>query len=469
MTASALVALPLVFAVIVLLPIARRRSRAVAVAAGVFVAGAALAAFAVPVRSGVHAAWAPTLGLTYAVDVDALSAMFIAVVGIVFSVGAASSERIGHGRAYFALLCVALATITGTLVARDLGLFFVFWEAMFACLALLVAHWGGDGRTDASLRLVLTALVGSALYLVVIVSLAAVRGSLDLDALRARPLPATGQLGPAVLLSAAFLLTMPLFPLHAWLVRALVAAPRAVAIVLAACVPSVALYALVRFCVGIFPQGVASAAPAFVALAAVGTVYGALLAARQDDARRLLAFASLSSIDLAAIGVFAGTDLGIRGALLATISRALIVASLLVLAAQLARRAGSPAIARAGGLAASSPTLAAVATFAVLAAVGIPGTSAFAADYLVLVGSAERFPIATGVAAFVLVASAVWGARFLRRALGGPPLARGPDLSWRERALVLPLLLLVVAIGAAPRALTDRIPADAIPTLESPR
>jgi len=467
--ATAVIALPLALAVVSLLPPLARRTRPLTVVAGLAVAVLGFTGPMLPVRASVHAPWAPILGLSYAVELDAFAAIFVAATGLVFAAVVASSDRIGHARAYHALLSVLLAALVGAFVARDLALFLLFWELALAIAALLISQWGGVGRSDAAVRVLVTALVGSALYIVVIVSLAVARGSLDSDVLRARPLPASAQLLPAVLLCAAFLVTLPVLPFQSWLIRAFVAGPREVALLLGAGLSSVALYAVMRLCVGLFPQGMSVAAPAFVALAAVGTLYGAVIASRQDDLRRLAAFVAFSTINLAAVGAFSGTEVGLRGATLAAISREILLTALVVAIACVARRSGAASLARAGGLATSSPRLATLTTVTVLALVGIPGSSAFAADYLVLAGAYERFPTAAAVVAIVIVASAIWAARSLRRAFHGPPLAHAGDLRWREIAIILPLLLVSLAIGVVPRSITDRVPADVLPALEAPR
>jgi NADH-quinone oxidoreductase subunit M len=467
--ATAVVALPLAFALFSLLPPLARRTRWLAVLAGLGVAALALAGPLLPLRASAHASWAPLLGLSYAVELDALGAMFVAVTGVVFAAAVASSDRVGHARAYHALLCTLLAAMTGGFVARDLALFLAFWEAALALAALLISQWGGVGRADAAVRVLVTALIGSALYIVVIVSLAVARGSLDVDVLRARPLPASAQLLPAALLCGAFLTTVPVLPFQSWLVRVFISGPREVALLLTVGVSSLALYAVIRFCAGLFPLGMSTAAPAFVALTAVGTLYGAIIASRQDDPRRFVAFVALSSINLAAIGAFTGTDAGIRGAALASLSRSLVLSALVIAVAFVTRRTRSASLAHSSGLAVSSPALAALTTLAVFAVVGVPGTSGFVADYLVLAGAYERFPAATVVVALVFVASAIWAARFARRVFHGPPLARAQDLRWREAAVIVPLVVLSIAIGVAPRVITDRVPADVLPALESPR
>jgi NADH-quinone oxidoreductase subunit M len=340
---------------------------------------------------------------------------------------------------------------------------------MLVPLAMLMWHWGGPDRRGATLRFLLYTMAGSALFLVAIISLAVARGTLSLDELSARPFPAQAQLPPLLLMLAAFVVKLPLFPFHGWLPRAYVAAPIPVALVLSGIVAKTAAYAIVRICLELFPQGMAVAAPLLVSLAAVGTLYGALIATRQDDTRRLIAFSSLSHLNLIGLALFASSATSIRGGVLASVSHGLVVAALFLLAAMLARRTTSFSLARAGGLAASAPVLATFTTLAVLGAIGVPGTSGFAGEVVALAGAYERFPAAAAAATLVVIAASVYGLRFVRRAYHGPPLAAARDLSWRERALVVPLLALIIAIGVAPRVVTDRIPDTAIPVLGSAR
>lgn len=466
MIATALIVVPLVGALLCTLPWLSRAARMIALVASLAVTVTALWTFVAVGPTEARIAWAGILGASYAVDVDGFAAVFIALGGLLFATGAAASVRVGHRRAYFALWCLLLAAVDGIFVSRDLALFFIFWEAMLIPLAILMWEWGGADRRGATMRFLLYTMAGSALLLVAIVSLAVARGTLDIDALAARPVPASAQLLPAMLFLAAFAVKLPLFPLHAWLPRAYVAAPIPVALVLSGIVAKTAVYGIIRICLDLFPQGMTTAAPVLVALAAVGTLYGALLATRQDDLRRLIAFSSLSHLNLIGLAVFAATATSLRGAIVASVSHGLVVAALFLLAAMLARRTSSFALSRAGGLAASAPVLTALSTLAVVAAVGVPGTSGFAGEFLSLAGTYERYPEAATFATLVVIVAAVYGLGFLRRAYHGPPLATGADLAWHERMLVVPLLVLVIAVGVAPRLVTDRVADDTLPATE---
>ena len=453
----------------VAVPVARA-SRWTVVLAALGVTALAIATFFLPPDwIGARIAWAPQLGSAYRVDVDGLSAILIALVGSIAAVAAAASGRVAHDRAYHALLAMTLAAYIVAIVARDLLLFFLGWEAAIVPLALLVWRWGGPDRRGATWRMVAYALSGDALVLVGIASLAVARGTLDLDALAARRVPAAAQVLPAMLVLTGLAVRLPAFPLHAWLPRLARSAPMPLLAVILGVGSSVAVYAIARFPLYLFPQGMSAAAPVLVALASVGVVYGALLALRQDDVRAAIAYASVAQVGVVTLGIFTATANSLPGAMLAAAAHALAAATVCVLAAALARRTSSYLLSRAGGLAASAPQLSAVFTFALVSAIGLPGTVGFAGTLLTLVGTYERFPATTSVAALGLALLGVFAARGIRRAFHGPPLATGPDLRWRERALLAPLLAASLVLGLAPRLFIDRIPEGALPAVELPQ
>jgi NADH-quinone oxidoreductase subunit M len=464
--ALAALAFPLAAAMACAVPALSRAARAAAVLASLAVAALGIAVL-VGARSGpLRASWATPLGTGFAVDLDLLSAVFVTLVGIVFAAAAASSERIGHRRAYFALLDLLLAAMVGTFVARDLLLFFVCWDAALVPLALLMWQWGDRDRRGATQRMLLQALAGSALLLVGIVSLAVARGTLDIDALAARRVPSSAQLLPAMLVLAGLAVRLPLFPLHGWLPRAFASAPIPAAIAIGGAMCASAAYAILRIPLYLFPDGMADAAPLLVALAAVGAVYGAVAAATATDLRRIAAFATLAQANVVALGLFASTPTSLRGATFAALSNGITVAIVLVVAGAIARRTGSFSLSRAGGLAGTTPALAACAIVATFALVAVPGTSGFPGLFLALAGAYERFPASTVFASLALVAAPVFALRAHRRAFQGPPLAQGADLRRREALVLVPLLALVLLLGVAPRSLNDRLPDNALPSAE---
>ncbi|MDQ2952259.1 MAG: hypothetical protein M3R54_08345, partial [Chloroflexota bacterium] len=294
MIATLAIALPLGIAVLCAVS---RWSRALAMVGSAAVIALGLSAFVVPAAS-LRLVWAASLGASFSVAIDALSAVFVVLCGTVSLVGAAGSERVGDRRAYFAIWSAALACLCGVLVARDLALLFVFWESACLAVAVLVRLWGDQDRRGAALRFLAYHLPASGLFLVALASIGVARGTLDIDTLAARPLAPAGQLLPALLFLAAFAPALPVFPLHGWAPRLYAASSAPVTALAAAGLASVAAYGVIRVCLGLFSQGMSAAAPVLVALSAVGAVYGALLATRQDDARRVVAYAALSQQSL---------------------------------------------------------------------------------------------------------------------------------------------------------------------------
>lgn len=402
--------------------------------------------------------WAGPL-TQYAFGADGFGLVLLVLTGVLFAVGAAASAGTPRPRTYYALWCLTQAAVTGVFLAQDLVLFFVFWEAMLIPIALLIWLWGGGDARGAALRFLLATMVGSALLLTGIVSVVVARGTSDLAALVLRPLPDADQTILALFFVGAFAVKLPLFPLHAWLPRAYLAAPTPVAAVLSGVVAKTAVYGLIHLCLPLFPTGMARLAPILVALAAIGTLYGAFVATRQRDTRRIIAFSSLSHLNLIGLGVFSASAATTQGALVASVSHGLVVCALFLLAAFLAERVGGWSLADIGGVAASAPVLSGFFALAISTAIAVPGTSGFAGEFLILAATYARFPGAAVVATLVVVLSAVYGLGLLRRAFHGPP--KGParrDLGARERLLVAPLLVLALLIGVAPRLVSDRVP-----------
>ena len=465
MTAVEVLLIPLIAASACLLPI-KGLGRALAVVAGLLTAAIVAASvwFGVAYRVE-NLSLAGSAGAHLAIDIDGWSAAVLMLSGVLFAIGAAASSDVRRPRAYFALWSLLQTAVAGVLVARDLLLFFSFWEALLVPLALLMWHWGGADRRAVTLRLLLYWMTGSALLLTGILALGVGARTFSFTALSAYRLPEGSQVIFALLFLAAFAVRLPLFPFHVWLPRTCVAAPVPVAIVLAGVVSKTAIYAIARICVPFFPRGMADLAPFLVALATAGALYGALLATRQRDTRRFIAYASVSQLDLIALGAFLATPPGLEGALVASVSHGLVVATLFLLVAALARRTGSFEPGR-GGLASRAPVLGSFFVIAILATLGAPGTSGAPGELLILAAAFDRSAGIGMLAALVLVASAVYGVRLLHAVFSVPAADRGPDLGWREQALIVPLLVLVIALGVAPVVISDLLPPSGPPLSE---
>jgi NADH-quinone oxidoreductase subunit M len=431
-------------------------ARALAVLSGVLTAAAAAAAVWLGVGGGPVELyyWAAPLGAELAVGWDGWSAVMLMLSGALFAAGAAASGAVPRPRAYFALWSLLQMAVAGVFVSRDLLLFFASHEAVLVPLVLLLWGWGGADRRAATRRLAVMWLTGSALLLTGILALGVGAHTFSFAALGGYRLAETSQILLALLFLAAFAMRLPLFPFHGWLARVHVAAPAPVAIVLAGVISKTAVYAIARICLPLFPRGMADLQPYLLALATVGGLYGAILATRQRDTRRFIAYVSLALIDVIAVGIFLATPGALIGALLASISHGLVIAILMLLAVALARRIGAFGFGP-GGLAAQAPVLMALFVLAVLGSIGLPGTSGAPGQLSIL---AAAFAVSPGIgllASLVPVVIAAGGAGMLRAVFFGLPTARGWDLRWRERGLVIVLLALVVLVGLVPRAIGD--------------
>jgi NADH-quinone oxidoreductase subunit M len=431
-------------------------ARPLAVLSGLLTAGSVAAAVWLGVGAeplGLYY-WAAPLGAQLAVGWDGWSAALLMLGGVLFAAGAAASGGVARPRAYFALWSLLQMAVAGVFVSRDLLLFFAAYEALLVPLALLLWGWGGADRRAATARLAVMWLTGSALLLTGILALWVGAHTFSFAALGSYRLAETSQVLLALLFLAGFAMRLPLFPFHAWLARAYVSAPAPVAVVLAGVISKTAVYAVARICLPFFPRGMADLSPYLLALAAVGALYGAILATRQCDTRAVITYASLAELNLIAVGVFLATPGGLVGALVASVSHGLVVAILVLLTAALARRTGSFGFGS-GGLGARAPVLMGSFVLAILGLIGVPGTSGAPGQLSIL---AAAFAVSPGIgllASLVPVVIAVCGVGVLRAVFFGPPAPRGWDLGWRERGLVIVLIALVVLVGVVPRSVGD--------------
>ena len=407
-------------------------ARPLAVIGALIVAGTAAAS-----------AWAGAAG-----GPGGFASAILVLVGVLFAAGAAASGGVAGPRGYFALWSLLLAATASAVVATDLIVFVASWESMLLPLILLVWLWGAADRRRAALRLALMWLTGSALLLTGIVALGVGAHTFAFADLAGYRLAAGSQFVLALLFLAAFAVRLPLFPLHAWLAPACGAAPTPVAMVLCAATPAVAVYAIARICVPFFPVAMSDLAPYLAALAAIGALYAAFLAARQHDARTFVAYASLSQVQLVAASAFAATPTGAAGALLAACVHGLAIAAVILLIAALAQRAGTSVLGP-RGIAGRVPVQTALTVIALLISIGSPS------DFLVL---AAVFGISPGVglvASLGVIASAAYAAIFLRRLLNTTGVADAADLGWRERGPAVALIGLALVLVAVPGVVTD--------------
>jgi NADH-quinone oxidoreductase subunit M len=358
-------------------------------------------------------------------------------------------------RAYFGLMLLLTGAIVGVFVAQDLLLFYVFWEGMLIPLYVLIGVWGGPGRLGATIKFVIYTMAGSLLMLASVIVLGISQGTFDLTA--------TWQSSSDWLFLgfvAAFAVKAPLFPFHGWLPDAYRESSPEVAAILSGVVSKAAIYGFIRIGITKFPEPTKDFRTVILVLAAIGLVYGSLLAFRAPDLRGVIAYSSLAQLGLITFGVFAVNDLGLDGAVLQMVNHGLISAALFLLAGTIERRATTGDFARLGGFARGRPALATVLMTTGIIALAVPGSAAFAGEFAILAGV---FQVGWGyaiVGAVGIVLAAMYMLRLISAVLherSGPAVApEALDLRPAELGVVVPLVACLLALSVWPAAITER-------------
>jgi NADH-quinone oxidoreductase subunit M len=256
----------------------------------------------------------------------------------------------------------------------------------------------------------------------------------------------------------AFAVKAPLWPLHTWLPNAMGEATAPVAVLITAVVDKVGTFAMLRYCLQLFPEASKWATPVILVLALISIIYGALLAVGQRDIKRLVAYASISHFGFIVLGIFVMTSQGQSGATLYMVNHGISTAALMLVAGFLISRRGSRLIADYGGVQKVAPVLAGTFLIGGLATLSLPGLAPFVSEFLVLVGTYARYPVAGIIATFGIVLAALYTLVLYQRTMTGPvkdEVRSMPDLKVRELAVITPLIALLIFLGVFPKPLTD--------------
>jgi NADH-quinone oxidoreductase subunit M len=424
-----------------------------------------------PMQNQVAAAWLPEWGIYYRLGLDGISLFMVLLTALLLPLSVLGSWNYiaDRQRTFYAMLLALTSGVVGVFVALDMFLFYVFWEIMLIPMYFIIGIWGGKERIYAAVKFFLYTTVGSLLMLVAILYLffrnQALTGAASFSYYDFLQLPLTageqGWLFAAFAL--AFAIKVPIFPLHTWLPAAHVQAPTAGSVILAGVLLKMGTYGFLRFALPLFPSAATDSATVmlFMILGLIGIIYTAMVAAAQTNAKRLVAYTSVAHLGFAVLGIFALNLQGIQGALVLMIAHGVSTPMLFFLLGMMYERRHSYEIAEFGGLASSVPIFSAMLVFAALATIGLPGTSGFVAEFLVMIGTFRTHPwIAMGAAAGVIFAAYYMLPMVQRIAFNAPdkPENRSiPDLNGREMAILVPLVILILWIGVYPRPFLDRM------------
>jgi NADH-quinone oxidoreductase subunit M len=401
--------------------------------------------------------WVPQLGLFYRLGIDGIALPLLALTALLVPLCVLVSWPVTtQPRGFMALLLVLSGLTYGVFCAQDFILFYLFFEASLIPLYLLIGKWGGENRVYAAVKFFLYTFAGSVLMLVAGLWLYSHTGSFHLLDWQGLNLPMAVQALLFVGFLLAFAVKIPMWPLHTWLPDAHVQAPTAGSVLLAGILLKLGAYGLLRFNLPMLPDATALFAPVMMTLGAIAVVWAALVAWAQTDIKKLIAYSSVSHMGLVTLGLFAGTAMGLNGALLIMLNHGIVSAGLFLVIGVLYDRYHTRDVAQLGGLVQPMPGLAAVTMVLMLAAVALPGTNGFVGEFLALAGSWPISPWATAAATSGVVLGALymlWWYRGLMFGATGSTVQAHPhvrDLSTREWAIFTPLLLLVPVLGLAP-------------------
>jgi NADH-quinone oxidoreductase subunit M len=401
--------------------------------------------------------WFDDLGVSYHVGLLGFSLWLVGMAVVVMAAAIAYAFWTGRERprAYFGLMLFLTGAVVGVFSAQDLLLFYVFFEAMLIPLYVLVGVWGGAGRLTATIKFIIYTMAGSLLMLAAIVALGLQAGTFDLTALESE--------NEWIFLGfvAAFAVKAPLFPLHGWLPDAYRESSPEVAAVLSGVVSKAAGFGFLYIAIFRFPEPANDLQPLLLALAAASLVYGSIVAFRAPDVRGVIAYSSLAQMGLITIGLFALNDLGRTGAVLQMVNHGLISAALFLLAGTIERRTATGDFDRLGGMARGRPALATLLLTIGVIALAVPGSTAFAGEFLILAGVFDQGWGWAVVGAVAIVLAAMYMLRLisavLHQQVGSSVPAEALDLRPAELAIVVPLVGSLLALSVWPAAITDHL------------
>jgi NADH-quinone oxidoreductase subunit M len=441
------------------------------------------------------APWIPAFGTRFALGVDGIALVMIALTALLVPIvmGSSWAEKLPEDRTpagFYALLLATQSMLVGVFAATDVFLFYLFFEVMLVPMYFLIGRFGGPRRQYAAVKFFLYSLLGGLVMLASVIGLFVVstralgRGTFDWASLVqiARSIPESTQIWLFLGFFVALAIKAPLVPLHTWLPDAGAEAPVGAAVLLVGVMDKVGIYGFLRYCLPLFPSASRTLAPLILVLAIAGIIYGALLAVGQSDMKRFVAYTSVAHFGFIALGVFAFSTQAQAGAVLYMVNHGISTGMLFIVVGMLMARGGSRLIGDYGGVSALAPLLAGMMLVAGLSSLALPGTNSFVSEFLVLIGSFPRQPVYTVIASTGMILAALYVLWFYQRIMQGPVRgaavvgaldgpgamrapeasvqrlrARFPDLSIREVAVLVPLVALILLLGFFPQPVLNVI------------
>jgi NADH-quinone oxidoreductase subunit M len=407
------------------------------------------------------APWIERFNITYHLGVDGLSMWFVVLTAFITVIVVIAGWEVITDRVaqYMAAFLILSGLMVGVFSAADGMLFYVFFEATLIPMYLIIGVWGGPNRVYAAFKFFLYTLAGSLLMLVALIYLYTQSQSFELSAWHALPLGMTPQVLLFVAFFLAFAVKVPMWPVHTWLPDAHVEAPTGGSVVLAAIMLKLGAYGFLRFSLPIAPDASHMLAPVVITLSLVAVIYIGFVALVQADMKKLVAYSSIAHMGFVTLGFFLFSQLGVEGAIVQMISHGFVSGAMFLCIGVLYDRMHSRQIADYGGVVNTMPKFAALAILFSMANCGLPGTSGFVGEFMVIL-AAVKFNFWIGLlAAITLILGAAYTLWMVKRvyfgAVANDHVAKLVDVSRREFWMLMVLALLVLYMGIYPKPFTN--------------
>ena len=401
--------------------------------------------------------WLPGYNIKYAMGVDGISVFFVLLSTFLTPICIlASWESIQHRVKEYMIAFLLLETMmVGMFCALDLVLFYIFFEAVLIPMFIIIGVWGGKRRVYASFKFFLYTLLGSVLLLLAILSLYQQFATTDIVALSSvASIPENVQRWLWLAFFASFAVKVPMWPVHTWLPDAHVEAPTAGSVILAGVLLKMGGYGFLRLSLPILPEATVYFTPLVYGLSVIAIVYTSLIALAQEDMKKLIAYSSVAHMGFVTIGIFSLTQQGVEGAMFQMLSHGIVSGALFLCVGVVYDRLHTREINRYGGLVKNMPKYAVVFMLMTMASVGLPGTSGFVGEFLVLLGVYKVNTLVAFIAATGVVLGAAYMLFLYRRVVFGeltkPDVRSMKDINAREIAIFAPLVVLVIWMGVYP-------------------
>ena len=407
--------------------------------------------------------WLKPFGINYHMGVDGIS-MFFVLLSVfltpicIISAWDAIKKRVKEFMIAFLIL---ESFMVGTFCALDAILFYVFFEGVLIPMFLIIGVWGGARRVYSSYKFFLYTLLGSVLMLIGLLVLYAQTGTTDIPELMNTPVSSSLQYWLWLAFFASFAVKMPMWPVHTWLPDAHVEAPTAGSVILAGVLLKMGGYGFLRFSIPMFPEASAYFVDLVFWLSVIAIIYTSLVALVQEDMKKLIAYSSVAHMGFVTLGIFTMTSQGVEGSIFQMLSHGLISGALFLCVGVVYDRLHTRELSRYGGIVSNMPKYATIFMILMLGSVGLPGTSGFVGEFLILLGTFQVDTLIAALSATGVILGAAYMLMLYKRVVFGPRENRDalamPDLNKRELSLLIPLVALVLWLGVFPSDVMNKI------------